>query len=333
MDILGVHCAQWNYVIVAPLFLIIIIFCIRHVIATTRNVGRLVSKKHIRKLFLGFSGLRSGIKAFLFCCALVSLFIVLLRPQWNKKDQTVLQEGRDVMIVLDISRSMLASDTLPNRLEYAKLKIRSLLNLLSFERVGLILFSGLAYVQCPLTADFSAFLTFLKHVDVESISSGTTALDKAFLKTMESLDSNPERKNKIMVLLTDGEDFSANFGAVKTKAKEQHVHVFALGIGSREGAPVPIIDEHGKQIGHEVDKDGKVVLSALNEDLLSGICSTLDGVYVRTTQDDSDLEIIVSKISQFEKEKFEDRQFSSYEDKYVYFVAVAFVALLVEWLL
>lgn len=333
MDILGIHFAQWYYIIVLPLFIIATILCIRHALKVRRSIYVLVHKKYFKKLFAGFSGVRSIIKTFLFCVALGALFLALLRPQWDKKDQTVMQEGRDVMIVLDISRSMLAHDVIPSRLEFAKLKIRSLLGMLSFERVGLILFSGSAYIQCPLTADYTAFLTFLKHVDIESISSGTTALDKAFLKTMEAFSSNPDRKNKLMVLLTDGEDFSANFGPVKTKAKEQNVNVFAIGIGSQEGAPIPIINEYGKQIGHETDKDGKLVLSVLNEDLLSGVCSTLGGMYLRATQDDSDLEVVVSKINQFEKEKFEDRNFTSYEDKYVYFVAVAFFALLIEWLL
>jgi len=334
MDVLGIHYAQWHYIISAPLFIIAVILCVRYAFTSRKNIFLLVDKKHLKKLFPGFSPVRIILKSFLWCCGIIALLLALLRPQWNKKEQTVTQEGRDVMIVLDVSRSMLAHDMVPSRLENAKLKIRSLLDMLSFERVGLILFSGSAYIQCPLTADHAAFLTFLKHVDAETISSGTTALDKAFLKTMEAFGgASSDRKHKLMVLLTDGEDFSANFGPVKTKAREQNMTVFAVGLGSPEGAPIPIVNEYGKQVGHETDKDGKPILSVLNEDLLSGVCSALGGTYVRATQDDSDLDVIVAKINQFEKEKFEDRSFTSYEDKYVYFVASAFLFLLLEWLL
>ena len=155
--------------------------------------------------------------------ALLFLFIALLRPQWNRSEETVMQEGRDLYIGLDISRSMLAVDCKPNRLLYAKDKIKRLLKNLSSERVGLILFSGTAFVQCPLTSDYSAFYLYLDAVDAELISSGTTALDQAIRQALSSFFTTPERKNKLLVLFTDGEDFSHNLAGIKKEAAQENL--------------------------------------------------------------------------------------------------------------
>jgi len=333
MELFGLYIAEPSRIICVPLFLFGIGVVIRHVKVTRKAVASLVHTRHLKDLVRHFSPARLWSKALLLCGVLIFLFLAFIRIQWGQREQTVTQEGRDVVIVLDVSRSMLAADQVPSRLEFAKLKIRELLNLLSAERVALILFSGSAYVQCPLTSDHGAFITFLKHVDAESISSGTTALDKAFMKTLEVFSSSQKRKNKLMVLLTDGEDFSANFGVIKSKALKEGINVFALGIGSPEGAPVPIVDKEGTTRGHEMDEHGKPVLSCLNEDLLQGICDTLGGTYVRSTQSDRDLETIVNKIHSYEKEKFEDRQFKIYEDTYFYFLGCAWLLLLLEWVL
>ena len=265
--------------------------------------------------------------------ALFFLFIAMLRPQWNKKEQTVAQEGRDLLVVLDISRSMLAQDLKPNRIEFVKLKIRALLQKLKFERVGLLLFSGTAFVQCPLTIDYKTFLMFLDQVDVETIASGTTAIDGALKKAIGVFDKIPERKNKLVLLVTDGEDFSVNLDPVKKTAKEKNITVLTLGIGTEQGAPIPIVDARGRQKGYESDKKGNVVFSKLNETLLQKISDDLHGCYVRSSYDDSDLEDLVDFIGTFEKEQLADKKFSLYEDKYPIFLSIAWIFLALEWIL
>src|SRR5690606_8798990 len=183
----------------------------------------------------------------------IFLFIALLRPQWNKTEERIMQEGRDLYIGLDISRSMLAVDCKPNRLVYAKNKIKKLLKKLSCERVGLILFSGTAFVQCPLTSDYSAFYLYLDAVDAELISSGTTALDQAIQQALRSFSTMPDRKSKLLVLFTDGEDFSHNLSGIKKEAVEENLSIFTIGIGSTEGAPVPVFDAYGYPVGHQKD--------------------------------------------------------------------------------
>jgi Ca-activated chloride channel family protein len=264
---------------------------------------------------------------------LVFLFIALLRPQWNKSEETIMQEGRDVYIGLDISRSMLAVDCQPNRLLYAKKKIKELLKKLSCERVGLILFSGTAFVQCPLTSDYSAFYLYLDAVDAELISSGTTALDQAIKQAITSFSTIPNRKNKLLVLFTDGEDFSHNLSVIKNEALQENLSIFTVGIGTTEGAPVPLFDVHGTQIGHQKDTRGNVVISRLNEGILTTLSHDVGGQYIKATYNDDDIVQLVRSIASREKETIGEQKLSRYEDQYHYFLLVSFICFVLEWLL
>ncbi len=333
MDLFGIHLAHTTAFWLLPVFACAFFFIILHHKVVTRGISRLVAQVHQAVLFPRLSLSRRRCKTVFLLLGLAFIFIAFLQPQWGKKERIVQQEGRDVLVVLDISRSMLAADMRPNRLEFIKLKIRSLLQRLKAERVGLILFSGSAFAQCPLTIDHDAFLLFLDQVDVETIASGTTAIDKALLKAIEVFNRSEGRKNKIVILATDGEDFSLQLQQVKRKAKNENIKLFALGIGSTEGAPIPIIDAYGKQIGHEKERTGAVALSKLNEPLLQSLCTELDGKYVKTTYADTDIEEIEQSVKQFEKEKFADKKMSLYEDHYPWVLGLALLLLILEWIL
>jgi Ca-activated chloride channel family protein len=272
-------------------------------------------------------------KSVLFCIGFLFLCISLLRPQWNKSEETVMQEGRDLYIALDISRSMLATDCQPNRLQYAKEKIKRLVKKLSCERVGLILFSGTAFVQCPLTTDYGAFYLYLDAVDAELISSGTTALDQAIRQALISFEAVPERKSKLLVLFTDGEDFSQNLQTIKQEAADSYLSIFTMGIGTPEGAPVPLFDEHGVLIGHQKDAKGGVVISRLNEDVLHAISRDAGGRYIRATDTDDDISAFIKAVQAFDKEELAEQKLSRYEDQYHYFLLISFICFALEWLL
>lgn len=272
-------------------------------------------------------------KALLISCGIFFLWIALLRPQWNKREQIIMEEGRDLLIALDISRSMLAKDCEPNRLQHAKTKIKRLLNLLEFERVGLLLFSGSAFIQCPLTTDYNAFLMYLDHVDVETISSGTTTLGSALKVAIDIYGAVPNKKSKLLVVFTDGEDFSHNLKQYKDEAKKQKLNVFTIGVGTTEGAPIPLYNEKGTQVGHQKDARGNVVISQLNEQTLQSLSHEAGGAYLPVTTNNDDIKKLVRHISRFEKEKIEDKKIARYEDKYHYFLMMSFICFVLEWLL
>jgi Ca-activated chloride channel family protein len=294
----------------------------------------LLAARPWRHLLIGHTSLsRSVIKSCLLAVGMIFLFGALLRPQWDKKEQIVEQEGRDLLIALDVSRSMLAQDVDPNRLEFAKQKIRQLVQSLSCERVGLILFSGSTFMHCPLTKDYGAFFMFLDHIDAETISAGTTALDQAIGLALKTYSSMADRKNKLLVLFTDGEDFSVNLTGIKERAREQGLNICAVGIGTAQGAPVPVVDAHGRQIGHQKDDKGTIIISRLNETMLAHLAQEAGGTYVHATNDANDINAIVSYIEKKEKEKFEDLKISSYEEQYPYFLMVSFACFLLEWII
>lgn len=301
--------------------------------AYIKNIAKLVAPKWQKRLLLYFSKTKTCIKALLLCIGLIALFLALLQPQWGKKEQQVEQEGRELFIGLDISRSMLASDVKPHRLAFAKSKIKKLVKMLHAERVGLLVFSGDALIQCPLTRDTAAFNLFLDSVDAETISSGTTAIAQALHTILKMFAGMPARSNKIVVLFTDGEDFSSDLSKVKQEAKKENVHIFTYGIGTKDGAPVPVLDDDGAPIGHQKDASGKVVFTRLNEPMLRALSRESGGEYISPTQKDEDLQELVAHVQKYEKEKLENKEFEVEEDRYYYFLAVSFVCLLLEWLL
>lgn len=311
------------------------IFGLLIVVALLLMVYRIICwQKVVRTLSLRNASLvRQGIKLTLMLIGLLFIWLALLRPQWDQKETIVHQEGRDLLIALDISRSMLAQDCLPNRLECAKQKIKELVKRLSCERVGLILFSGSTFMQCPLTTDYSAFYMFLDQIDAETISSGTTALDQAIKKALNAFKSCGNRKTKLLVLFTDGEDFSSNLTNIKQEAMDYGMTIFTFGVGTAQGAPIPLFDEDGNQIGHQLDKKGGVVISRLNEGILTSLSHDSGGTYIKMSDDDTDIHDLLANVRRFEKDSLDDKKISLFEEQYPLFVAISFGCLALEWLL
>lgn len=280
-----------------------------------------------------YSTQKNKIKAVLLILSVFFIAFSLLRPQWGTVEKKVAQEGRELFVALDISRSMLAADIKPNRLEFAKAKIKRLLQLLPSERVGLVVFSGTAVVQCPLTRDTSLFNLFLDYLDVETISSGTTAIDQVIKKVVDVFKKLPARKDKLLVIFTDGEDFSHNLAQIKQEAQKIGLHIFTYGVGTAQGAPIPIIDAHGDVQGYEKNEQGNVVLSILNEGILQSLSEQTGAYYTSPTQSDDDLKDLVGKVQAYEKESFDDKELATEQERYPYFLAGALVCLLLEWLL
>lgn len=332
-DLLNIHWASIEHILYFPIFFIFGLFTFKNYFRIKKVAKLIIHPTQQKNIFPYFSLTKERFKVFFLTMALFMTFLALLQPQWSKKNEAVVQEGRDLLILLDVSRSMLAKDLKPSRLEFAKLKIRALLSKLHFDRVGLIAFSGTAIIQCPLTIDHATFLMFLEHLDVETISSGTTAIDTALQKAIEIFEAIHGRKNKNVLLLTDGEDFSLNLEQIKQKARQENITLFTLGIGTPLGAPIPILDNQGTQNGHETDEQGNILLSKLNESLLQGISNELNGKYLTTTYMDSDIDTIVSIINSMEKEKFNEKTVSLYEDQYPWFLGIAWFFLLLEWIL
>ncbi len=327
----GITFASIQYVwLIIPLVCLIGVVVYR--LLKTKRVAFALVGNHLG-LLKNYSYIRHVVRTCLFIIAFLSLFITLLRPQWNEKEQAVQHQGREVLIALDISKSMCAADCSVNRLHAAKEKIKLLIQSLNSERVGLILFSGMAFLHCPFTADFYAFESFLDIVSVESFSTGTTAFDAALAEALRVFERTPSKKTRLCILFTDGEDFSSQLDRIKKQARQEDMHIVAVGVGTTYGAPIPDLDTNGVQRGHITDENGTIVISRLNEQSLSLLVSDIGGCYVKMAEDQSDIEKIKEYIMSFETEVFEDKMVTQKEDQYPWFAVVSFLALLIEWFL
>lgn len=328
------HFAGMHYVFKVIILLGIVFWLIFVRYFKAERAIKKLSSARLRSIVLEHgSKIRSISKAVLRLVGFIGLLVALLQPQWDKKQQETLQEGRDIVIAVDISRSMLCADEKPNRLEFAKQKIKKILYNLKCERVGLIVFAGDAVVQCPLTVDYAAFFMFLDSLDVSTISSGTTSLDGALKEAIHIFKDMPEKKTKIFCLFTDGEDFSTDLATVKEEAAKINMAIFTFGIGSKQGAPIPILDTAGKNIGFEKDSKGAVVMSKFNEGILKNLSEKTGGRYIKTTSNDVDITKFIADVEKFEKSSLGTASFERYQEQYSYFIMVSFIGFGLEWLL
>lgn len=333
MTFFGIHWANYNNFSYFYFFTPLLFMLIFRMIKNNLKRESLVADRHVQFMIHNYYHVKNIIKMFLMLIGIVFLLGAFLRPQWGKKEHMVAQEGRDLIIAVDISRSMLAQDVSSNRLNFAKDKIKKLLYNLSCERVGLVVFSGSTIIQCPLTTDYAAFFLFLDQLDVDTISKGTTAIDEAIKTSLKVFDSIPTRKTKLLIAFTDGEDFSADLKGVKNKVLDEGLSVFTVGIGTTYGAPIPILNEKNEQVGWEKDDQGGVIMSRLNEKLLLDIALQSGGKYVHAVESDDDINLLINSINKFEKDKMEDKSFEALQEQYPYFIAISFICFALEWIL
>lgn len=300
----------------------------------TQKVLNLLVGTATRHLLSHYSQIRFLIRTIMLCLGALFFMCALFKPQGGERIDMVAQQGRDVLIALDISKSMLATDLSPTRLEYAKQKIVQLVHALPGDRCALLIFSGKATIYCPFTYDYQALISFLSLIDVEVLSSGTTNIEQALSLGLDVFLRTPDRTSKLLVMFTDGEDFSPNLVGIQAKAKEQGIHLVTVGVGTSFGSPIPIIDiKTGRQIGHMKDAEGKIIISRLNESMLKTLASDLGGMYISLSNDTTDIDQIVSYVQHFERDKTDEYQSSRLQDFYPLAALCAFICLFIEWIL
>lgn len=283
----------------------------------------------IKRLMPEFSRIRPVVKAGLML--LISLFLILAiaNPQMGTKQQTVKRAGVEIMIALDVSNSMKAEDIKPNRLEQAKLAIAQLIKQLRNDKLGLVIFAGQAYVQLPLTTDYSAAKMFLSSVNTSTIQVQGTAIGAAIELCLESFESS-EKRNRAMVIISDGENHEDDAIELAKAASEAGIQVHTIGIGSPQGVPIPVYNQFGQK-DFRRDRDGNVVITKLNENMMTQIAAAGGGTYVRAANVTNALRLIFEKINELEKEEFDTAQIADFESWYQIPLAIALLLLLLEF--
>jgi Ca-activated chloride channel family protein len=225
--------------------------------------------------------------------------------------------GVDVVVAIDVSKSMLARDVTPSRLERAKLEVRDFLKKIGGDRVGLVVFAGEAFIQCPLTTDHEAATVFLRSVEPGSVPQPGTSIKKAIAKAREMLRHVPEgAKTRLLVLITDGEDHEGEAVEEARAAAEEGVTIFTIGIGSASGEPVPELDEGGAMTGYKKDKAGNTVLSKLDESLLKQVASSSGGLYVHARDNDLGMDTVRAAMEKMAKTETQSRVIIEYVERF-----------------
>ena len=282
----------------------------------------------IRELTKGFSALKFAMKFSLAIIALSALIIAIANLQKPGKMENVSRKGVDVMIALDVSKSMLAEDSKPNRLEVAKQFVNKLMGQLQNDRIGLILFAGRAYMQMPLTTDHGAARMYVQNAGPDVVPTQGTVISEA-LRLSSSAFNSKDKKYKAVVLITDGEDHDPASLQIAQQLSENAILINAVGIGSPEGAPImdPMTNSYKK------DPDGNTVVSKLNEVQLQQLAQTTKGVYVRLTDANQAVSAIMQQLSTIEKTELEDSAFKDFKSYFQWFLAAGLLLLFIEFFL
>jgi Ca-activated chloride channel family protein len=262
--------------------------------------------------------------------ALALLILAAARPQWGVGEVEVEQEGIDIVIALDISRSMLAEDIAPDRLSRAKAELAGLIDSLDGDRVGLVFFAGAAFPQCPLTIDYAAARLFLSQADPTMISAQGTSLAIAVATALELFDDDGGR-SRVILAVTDGEDFEGGLAPLREELSDKGVALYAVGIGTSDGAPIPLLDDYGRRQGFVRDRDGKVVISRLEEADLISIVQSTGGVYARTGRGGLDVDRLRREIAALEGSAYSTQRVASYQDRFFLPLSLALVMLVGEF--
>lgn len=275
---------------------------------------------------------RNNVKFILLMTAYASLIIGLSDPEIGSKIDNVKRKGIELVIALDVSNSMMAEDVYPNRLEASKMAIEKLVDKLSNDKIGLIVFAKDAFVQLPLTADYVSAKMFLQDISTQSVPIQGTDIGKAIETGMVSFSSSENEKNKVLIIISDGEDHEEGVNEMAAEAAKKGIIIHTIGMGQPQGAPIPVYGKFGKK-DFKIDKNGTIIITKTNDVLLQQIASAGGGIYVRATNSLTVLNEIFDKINKMNQKEIESQIYSDYEHQYQFFIAFTILLLLIEIML
>lgn len=294
-----------------------------------RAQRKFADSKMLRQLAPDRSYFKPQLKMILFLLALALLTLGLVNPKMGTKLETVKRQGVDIVFAVDVSKSMLAEDIAPNRLEKAKRLVSEIINGLASDRVGIIAYAGQAYPQLPITTDYGAAKMFLQSMNTDMLSSQGTAINEA-IELAATYYDDEQQTNRVLFIISDGEDHSegAVIDAVDL-ATEAGIRIFTIGVGQPKGAPIPI-KRNGVLETLKKDSEGEVVITKLNEEILAEIASEGGGEYINGENTSQAVTFIEETLDQMDKTEFEAKQFAEFKDQFQWFLGGALLLLFLD---
>jgi len=275
------------------------------------------------------SNFKSSLKLILMILGLALLSLGLVNPKIGTKLETVKREGVDIVFAVDVSKSMLAEDIAPNRIEKAKRLVSEIINQLASDRIGIIAYAGQAFPQLPITTDYGAAKMFLQSMNTDMLTSQGTAIDQA-IELATTYYDDEEQTNRVLFIISDGEDHSEGATLkVVEDATEAGIKIYTIGVGKTKGAPIPI-KRKGILESLKKDAQGEVVITKLNETVLQDIASDGNGEYIDGSSTETAVEYIKEQLNQMDKTEFEAKQFAEYKDQFQWFLGGGLLLLFLD---
>jgi Ca-activated chloride channel family protein len=310
--------------VVAVLFLLVLFW--KH-----RTQKKFADSRLLRKLSPDRSLFKSVLKISVFCLALTALAFGLVNPKIGTKLETVKREGVDVVFALDVSKSMLAEDIAPNRLEKSKQLVTQIINSLSGDRIGIIGYAGSAFPQVPITTDFSSAKLFLNGMNTDMVSSQGTAITEAIAMAKTYYDDE-EQTNRVLFIISDGEDHEGNLSQIAEEAASEGIKIYTIGVGTTTGGPIPI-KRNGVLQYYKRDQNNEQVITRLGEDRLKEIASQANGKYIEGNNTKDVIEEVTAILNGMDQKEFDAKQFTDFKDQFQWFLVAALFLLILDILL
>ena len=294
-----------------------------------RKTKRLyASAELLKRLSPDQSRFKAVLKLVVLAMALVCFCIALVNPKVGTKLETVTREGVDIVFAIDVSKSMLAEDVAPSRLEKAQQLTAQIINNLVSDRVGIIAYAGKAVPQLPITTDYAAAKMFLQNMNTDMLSSQGTAIDEA-IQLSRTYFNDAEQTNRVLVIISDGEDHKdLNLDIAKAAAKEG-IKIFTIGVGSEKGGPIPL-KRNGIVMRYKKNQKGETVITKLNPNTLTAIAEEANGLFIQGQNTKQVTEKIAEILNKLEKKEFEAKEFSEFKDQFQWFLGLGLFFLILD---
>ncbi|NRD18801.1 VWA domain-containing protein [Winogradskyella eckloniae] len=282
----------------------------------------------LKRLSPNQSLFKSILKVLVLCGAFACFSLALVNPKIGTKLETVRSEGVDVVFAIDVSKSMLAEDIAPSRLDKSKQLVTQIINSLVSDRVGIIAYAGKAFPQLPITTDYASAKMFLQNMNTDMLSSQGTAISEAIQLSKTYFD-NEDQANRVLIIISDGEDHDGDAMDVAEEAAEQGIRIYTVGVGDLKGGPIPI-KRNGVILNYKKDNQGETVITRLNETTLKEIASEANGVYINGSNTSEVVKTLTGELAKMDKQEFESKQIADFKDQFQWFLGLGIFLLFID---
>lgn len=293
-----------------------------------RAQKKFANKAMLKKLSPNTSIFKPMLKVVVLCLAIACLALALVNPKIGTKLETVKREGVDIVFAVDVSKSMLAEDVAPNRLDKAKQLVTQIINNLASDRVGIIAYAGKAFPQLPITTDYASAKMFLQSMNTDMMSSQGTAINEA-INLAKTYYDDTEQTNRVLIIISDGEDHSNVASKVAEEASEEGIRIFTIGVGTVKGDRIPE-KRNGIVLNYKKDNNGETVITRLDEQTLKNIAAEANGTYINGNRTSVVVEEIGDILNKMDKTEFEAKQFADFESQFQWFLGAAIFLLFID---